>query len=85
MVSRKSAYWLGGIGFIGEGWLRAVEVFVSGARARNSEVLLDALYPPEQFREQFPLGWSPRLRSDGFKIPTNVFRRDPRWAASDLG
>jgi hypothetical protein len=56
-----------------------------GVRTCNSEMLLDALYPPDQILEQLSIGCDPRLRSNGFKITSKVLRRDLRCARSNLG
>ena len=44
----------------------------------NSEMLLDAVHPPEQVREQLALGGNSPLGGDRFEIASKVLRRDPR-------
>jgi hypothetical protein len=41
-------------------------------------MLFDALYPPEQVREQLALGWNSPLGGDRFKITSKVLRCDAR-------
>ena len=48
-------------------------------------MLFDALYPPEQLREQLALGWNSPLGGDRFKITSKVLRCDPRLGIGDLG
>jgi hypothetical protein len=44
----------------------------------HSEMLLNSLYPPKQFREQLALDWNFPPGGNGFKIASKVLSRDPR-------
>ena len=41
-------------------------------------MLLNALYPSEEARDQLALGWDSPLGGDGFEIASKVLRCDPR-------
>ena len=49
-----------------------------GIRTCNSKMLLDALYPSDQVREQLALRRNSPLGGDRLKIASKVLRRDPR-------